>query len=73
MEIRYKLYPYPVLSYYTDDYENSRFDAVISPKKDGFNIRIDFLAELDNRGLTEMLADGKVKFLYHLAVCQHFG
>lgn len=70
MEIRYKLYPYPVLSYYTDDYENSRFDAVISPKKDGFNIRIDFLAELDNRGLTEMLADGKVKFVYHLECAQ---
>lgn len=70
MEIRYKLYPYPVLSYYTDDYENSHFDTVILPRQDGFNLRIDFLAELDNNKLTEMLKDGKVKFVYHLECAQ---
>ena len=48
MEIRHKLYPYPVLSYYSDDYENSSFDVVIAPQQDGYNIRINFLAELDN-------------------------
>lgn len=33
MEIRYKLYPYPVMSYYSDDYVNSSFDTTIDPKK----------------------------------------
>ena len=27
MDIRYKLYPYPVLSNYSDDYINSSFDS----------------------------------------------
>mgnify|MGYP001092376556 CR=1 FL=1 len=27
MEIRYKLYPYPVLAYYSDDYKDGSFDT----------------------------------------------
>ena len=37
MEIRYKLYPYPVLAYYSDDYKDGGFDATIDLQKDGYN------------------------------------
>jgi hypothetical protein len=70
MEIRYKLYPYPVLSCYTDDYEGSSFDTEISPEKDGFNIKIRFLTSLENVDLTALLASGKVKFVYHFECAQ---
>lgn len=44
MEIRYKLYPYPVLAYYSDDYKDGSFDTTIDLQKDGYNIRIDFIS-----------------------------
>jgi hypothetical protein len=33
MDIRYKLYPYPVLAYNLDDYVNSSFDTLINIEK----------------------------------------
>lgn len=70
MEIRHKLYPYPVLSYYSDDYVDSNFDTVITPVRDGYNIRIDFLAEVNNEGISDLLASGKAKIVYHLECAQ---
>ena len=46
MEIRYKLYPYPVLAYYSDDYNEVIFDTTIDLQKDGYNILIEFTAFL---------------------------
>ena len=46
MEIKYKLYPYPVLSSYSDDYKTGSFDATIDVVRDGYNYRLDFLATL---------------------------
>lgn len=70
MEIRPKLYPYPVLSYYSDDYVDSNFDTVITPIRDGYNIRLDFLAEVNNSGISDLLAFGKAKIVYHLECAQ---
>lgn len=35
MEIKYKLYPYPVLSSYSNDYETGNFDVTIDVARDG--------------------------------------
>lgn len=70
MEIRPKLYPYPVLSYYSDDYVDSNFDTVITPVRDGHNIRVDFLAEVNNAGISDLLVSGKAKIVYHLECAQ---
>ena len=70
MDIRYKLYPYPVLSFYADDYVDSHFETVISPKRDGFGIRIDFLSELINDELLDLLKNDKINFVYHLECAQ---
>ncbi|MFZ2538740.1 MAG: hypothetical protein WAX04_07550 [Oscillospiraceae bacterium] len=70
MEIRHKLYPYPVMSYYSDDYVDSSFDTVITPVRDGYNIRVDFLAEVNNAGISDLLVSGKAKIVYHLECAQ---
>ncbi|MDD4679940.1 MAG: hypothetical protein PHP79_03480 [Clostridia bacterium] len=66
MEIKSRLYPYPVLSYYSDDYLNSNFDTVINPVRDGYNIRLDFLTEVNNSGISDLLETNKAKIVYHL-------
>jgi len=70
MDIRYKLYPYPVLSYYSDDYVGSSFDVIMEAKKDGYDVRVDFLAELDNPGLQKSLDEGIAKIVYHIECAQ---
>jgi len=70
MEIRYKLYPYPVLAYYSDDYVNSSFETAIEPNRDGYNIKIDFIADLKNAELSKLLTEGKVRVVYHLECAQ---
>jgi hypothetical protein len=70
MDIRSRLYPYPVLSYFNDDYIGSSFDTIIAPVKDGHNIRIDFLAEINDTGLSKLLNCGKAKIVYHLECAQ---
>lgn len=70
MEIKHKLYPYPVLSYYSDDYFDSSFDVVIDSANIGFNLKLDFLAELKNIGLEKLLDSGKAKIVYHLECAQ---
>ena len=66
MEIRYKLYPYPVLAYYSDDYKDGSFETTVSLQKDGYNIRIDFASVLSNAGLGELIQGGHARYVYHL-------
>lgn len=70
MEIRYKLYPYPVLAYYSDDYKEGSFDTTIDLQKDGYNIRVDFMASLTNEGLKKLIQDGQAQYVYHLECAQ---
>lgn len=70
MEIRYKLYPYPVLAYYSDDYKDGSFEATIDLRKDGYNIRIDFMASLTNEGLKRLIQTGQARYAYHLECAQ---
>ena len=70
MEIKYKLYPYPVLSAFSDDYKNGKFDVAIDPVRDGYNLRIDFLATLTSSALTELIRTGSAKYVYHLECSQ---
>ena len=70
MEIKYKLYPYPVLSPYSDDYKSGAFDVTIDPVRDGYNLRIDFIASLTSEGLIDLIKTGKAKYVYHLECSQ---
>ena len=70
MEIRYKLYPYPVLSSTSDDYIDSNYDSDIKVSQDGYNIRISFISELVNPELSALISEGKAAFVYHLECAQ---
>lgn len=70
MEIKYKLYPYPVLSSYSDDYKTGSFDATIDVVRDGYNYRLDFLATLTCQSLLERIKNGDAKYVYHLECAQ---
>lgn len=70
MEIKYKLYPYPVLSSFTNDYQAGKFEVAIDVVRDGYNLRIDFLATLTSQGLTECIKSGNAKYVYHLECAQ---
>lgn len=70
MEIKYKLYPYPVLTPYSDDYKQGKFETTIDIIKDGYNLRVDFLAGLTSNGLKEQIKEGHAKFVYHLECAQ---
>lgn len=70
MEIRYKLYPYPVLSSNSDDYIDSNFDSAIDVSRDGYNIKISFVSELLNSELSALIREDKASFVYHLECAQ---
>ncbi len=70
MEIKYKLFPYPVLSPYADDYKNGKFDVSIDIVEDGYDLRIDFVASLSSDGLMDLIKSGTAKYVYHLECAQ---
>ena len=70
MEIRYKLYPYPVLSSSSDDYIDSSFCSTVEVKRDGYNIRIVFMSTIKNCELEALIKEGRASFVYHLECAQ---
>lgn len=66
MKVRNKMYPYPVLSSYADDYVGSKFDVNSSYSMDGYDLKLDFSAELQNKQLMELLEDGRAIIVYHI-------
>ena len=70
MEIKYKLYPYPVLSPYSDDYKLGLYAVAIAVIRDGYDLRIDFTATLTSAGLMELVTSGKAKYVYHIECSQ---
>ena len=69
MEIKYKLYPYPVLSSYSNDYGTGAFDVAIDIVRDGYDLRIDFLATLTCQSLQDCIKQGKISMNGEMLVC----
>ena len=70
MDIRFKLYPYPVLAYYSDDYIDCAFNTNIELKKDGYNLKLICKAELTNKELLELVTNSQANFVYHIECAQ---
>lgn len=70
MEIRSKLYPYPVLSPDGDDYIGSSFVNEISVERDGYNIKLTLSSLLDNEELTALIIAGDAQYVYHVECAQ---
>lgn len=70
MVIKNKLYPYPVLSPYSDDYKCGSFDVEVGIVRDGYNLTINFCASLTSEGLLELIKTGRAKYVFHLECAQ---
>lgn len=66
MNIEYKLYPYPVLNYFSDDYINSIFTSNLSVSKQGNSIILDLTANTDDEGLLELIGKGLADYVFHI-------
>ena len=71
MEIRTKLYPYPVLAYYTNDFKKGNvFSVEAIPEIDGFKQQLVFNMTLKNPDLQSLITEGKAEIIYHLECAQ---
>lgn len=70
MVIRHKMYPYPVLVDFLDDYVNSKFDVTAEVVAHGYDRRLYFNVTLKNEGLQQLIRDGKAYYAYHLECSQ---
>lgn len=67
MEIKNKLYPYPVLAYFSDEYKNtSSFKIITNIKIEGYREIVEFSALLVNSDLKELISEGKAEIILHL-------
>lgn len=66
MDIRYKLYPYPMLISNTDDYVKSSFRFNVNVVKGIRDFGFTFIMELDNDEMNEMIRTGFAEFLVHI-------
>ena len=70
MDIKYKLYPYPVLADYSDDYIDRSFNTSIDMVRVDYNLRRDFVSELTSETFKKLISDGKANYVYHLECAQ---
>ena len=66
MDIRYKLYPYPMLAADMDDYIDSSFTFTVATEKEIREIKFSFQLDLKNDGLFNMIQSGKAEYLIHI-------
>ena len=66
MEIRNRLFPYPVLCMENDDYIGSTFDVQFSQTEELKDIVLQFEVELDNDELLDLIRQGKADYLVHI-------
>lgn len=70
MDIRHKLFPYPVLSELSDDYTNSSLDSVVNVAKEGYDIIFSFMSSTNNQELAQMIAENKAQYVFHIECSQ---
>ena len=66
MDIRYKLYPYPMLAADMDDYIDSSFSFSVTIDQRIREIMFSFRLDLKNDGLADMVQNGKAEYLIHI-------
>ena len=66
MEIRNRLFPYPVLCLENDDYIDCEFRVLTNQIEELKDIVLQFKIELDNKDLLDLIRDGKAEYLIHV-------
>ena len=64
MENRYRSYPYPVLTFYGDDYVDSAFATDISMHSNGYDLVFEINTTIQNKELAQLVANGKAVIIY---------
>ncbi|WP_221568995.1 hypothetical protein [Alkalihalobacillus sp. TS-13] len=66
MKVKPRHFPHPVLSFFSDDFNESTFDAKVEPiiSENSFEFLIDF--NLNNQDLRKIIAEEKAKFMVHI-------
>lgn len=66
MEIKYRLYPHPVLSSETDDYLNSEFTFDAKVEKKIKELKFSFVVSIKNDEINQMISEGYADILIHI-------
>lgn len=66
MHIKAKLYPYPVLTSFNNDYLDSFFDISIEEEKSDKEMTLKFTPTLDNDELKKLIDSGDALFVVHI-------
>ena len=66
MDIRHRLYPYPVLSDATDDYVNSSYSMELDVKKGIRELCFKISLKLENRQIQQMINEGLAEYVIHI-------
>ena len=66
MDIRSKLYPYPVLSSANDDYTGSSFTFTPNISKGPREVVFDFALNLQDSMLQQLIGEGQAEFVIHI-------
>lgn len=70
MDIRARLYPYPVLTSYSDDYIDSEFTFDITTENINGEIKFNFAIILENKGLQDLIDMNNAEFIVHIECTQ---
>lgn len=70
MDIRYKLYPYPVLSSFSNDYINCSFISEVKVVRDIRDIVFKMNVLIDNTELQNLIDSNKAEYLFHIECSQ---
>ena len=66
MNIEHRLYPYHVLSYFSDDYINSSFTSSLNIIRRNESIIFELDAKTDNEGLLKLIEEGFAEYIFHI-------
>lgn len=66
MDIRHRLYPYPVLSDMTNDYVNSSFGMQLEVSHGIKEICLLISLQLKNKEIEQLIADGEAEYVMHI-------
>jgi hypothetical protein len=66
MDIKYKLYPYPIVSDFSFDYIDTVFESDVTAFQEGYNVKLAFTASINNEEIKLLIAEGKMEYAFHI-------
>lgn len=66
MLVTYREYPYPVLSYFNDDYIDQTFKSLLNNRIDNGILILDIEVELTSNTLLKLINEGKAMYIVHV-------